>query len=407
MATDYNLADPLRYGAVRRRNAEQDRRQRLANRGIDEAMDFARTRPMIITSDEGQVPDSAFRNRNSFANVEGNVDTVPGRAQGNSMQRRASRTDVARGGSVSAPNISSNPQSERERKQRVSELDSALFDLRARGGGLNMASKRRLYGDLIGEKNRLTSTAYQGQTERDIARARMQSDVAQTNASLAERAAYRRDAAQMFDTEASDRRFEFDTNRSDELRKLNAPLTEKERLEMAKLVAEQAREADKYELERGGSFEGVLQKRIDAMREQGVPEDRIAVEAAKSAQALGVDPYAAPTSASGADETKERVANLYNGDRGIGSLVNVWGLMDEAAPNSFLTAGNLDPQAIRDFDSVRTEPTSLLRRALTGAPRYRFEVTNSATGKPEARYSDDEQLFQDVRALRRRGGSNK
>lgn len=427
MAVDFG--QPTDYGTdsmqrLRRRTqpssvptADEVRRSQAA---VADAAAFASPRPRFVFGDT-EYPESFSPSKNPSNDYDpaGKVGTGPGSKNtftfsngrtvsvdpaGAGSKRRTFSADESAYSPMQAPSIEDPRAVEQERQSRLKDIDQALFDLQNRNGGLNMRSKRELFGDLIGRKAGLTQDAYRTQNDRAVAGARIASDVAQTNAELGERAAARRSNARQFYDELGEKSLEFDQERQDKIAKANAPLSPKDRLEMAKLSADEARAADKYEQERPGVFEGVLQKRLDAMRKQGIPEDRIAVEAAKSAQALGVDPYSAPTAAAGADATKQRIADLYNNDGFV--PFNLWGAFDDAAPRSSLTAGQLDPQAIRDFNSVRTEPTSLARRLLTGAPRYRFEVTNSTTGKPESRYSDDEQLYNDVRGLRRRGSSN-
>lgn len=174
---------------------------------------------------------------------------------------------------------------------------------------------------------------------------------------------------------------------------------DKTRLEMAKLSADQARTADQYEQSRPGILEKVVSPRIEAMRKAGMSEDRIAIESAKDAMRLGLDPNSAPTAAAGRDALLQSVESLYN--QNDFTPINVWGIGDEGAPGSSLTARGLTPGDLQDPTAVRASETGLARRLLLGAPRYRYEVTDKNSGKPNVRYSDDETLYNDLGAMRR------
>ena len=394
----------------RQRELDEARRSRLARRGIDEAMQFARRRPMIITPDRGQIPDSAFRRGAGFANVRSRADTVPGReaaqevSSGGPRRRGALQMSAAPGAApVDAPRLRRSPEAEAERKQRIRDIDSALFDLRARGGGLNMASKRRLYGQLLGEKNDLTSQNFDVQNQRAIEQARIQNDVAQGNANRAERAAERRDMASRFGAELGDRRFEFDTNRRDAYDAAIAAAPRNE-LEMEKLRTEidvnkanALRAADEYTRKAPSIGDDVLEPRIEALMAQGLTYPDARAQAVAAYQASGADAEASTIGQENRQALARRLGEAFN-PKNI-PLLDWRTIGDEAAIGSSLSPDQVPAGAIDDPRAVRATRLGALRRILTPGADYRFEV-QGPKGK-RAVYSDDEDLFNAIQEYQR------
>src|SRR5690606_13730887 len=112
--------------------------RQLAQRGIAEAIEFARPRaprPMLITADEGQIPDSVFRGP-SFASVRSSADTVADtktmaeQASAGPQRRGAPRTNVAPGADrIVAPEIAG-PEAEGERQERLKAVTRAISDMK-------------------------------------------------------------------------------------------------------------------------------------------------------------------------------------------------------------------------------------------------------------------------------------
>lgn len=161
---------------------------------------------------------AAARRNANFGNVRSGVQSTEELVdpQARAARRSAPQVSAEGGAGFSAPSLGSmGGASERERQAARSEIDSALFDLRARGGGVNMASKRRLLGDLLGQKGGLTTEAFRAQNERDMQNQRVNAQTAEGNARLRESAAERRDRINSFNVETGEKRSMYETDRDD------------------------------------------------------------------------------------------------------------------------------------------------------------------------------------------------
>lgn len=392
---------------INRRQAElaSDRSRRLARRGVQEAMDFARPRPRIITADEGQIPESAFRGP-SFANVQSAASTVAGTRPATGPQRRgAPRTEIADAvGAVAAPNIAS-PAAEKERQQRLEDVSSAIRDMTIRPSGLNMASKRRMFTELMSQRNELTGQAYEGQNRRNIAQGDIAARAAIASADNAERAAGRRDRGAMFDAEIGDRRFEYDTNRRDAYDAAvaaaprNALEMEKLRTEIDVNKANATRIADEYTRKAPSIGDDVLEPRIAALREAN-PNLSYAdarAQAVAAYQASGADAEASTVGQENRQALARRLGGAFNPDNI--PLLDWRTLGDKAAIGSSLSPDQIPAGAIEDPRAVRATRLGAVRRLLTPGADFRFEV--QGPNGPRAVYSDDESLFNDLQEYQR------
>lgn len=393
--------------ANRQRELEDDRRRRLARRGVEEADIFSRPRPLFIEPNSGQIPDSAFRGPD-FRNVEGQADTVPtGAPEQTGMPRRsAPDTPAAPSGPPDRrqPLPTERKQALEERQKRLKDVDDAIFDVTYRRGGLNMASKRRLFGDLVGQRNDLTMDFYRGENARGMQNAQQQGQASQTNAELGERAAQRRDRAAQFNTELGDRRFEYDTSRRDA-----SQLSPKELLELEKLrteidvnKADATRVADEYTRKAPGIGDDVLAKRIVELQaaNPGMSYKDASTRAVAAYKASGADAEASTIGADLRNQLTQRLAEGFDYEK---IPVLDWRTIgDEAAIGSRWADNQIAPGAITDPLAVKGERLGALRRFFTPNADYRFEV--QGPNGPRAVYSDDEELFKDLQNYRQTFG---
>jgi len=69
-----------------------------------------------------------------------------------------------------------------ERKGAIENIDAAIKSLTSENGGLNMRSKREIYARLVEQRNEIATMPYDVQNTRDLAGAKMATDVATSNA---------------------------------------------------------------------------------------------------------------------------------------------------------------------------------------------------------------------------------
>jgi hypothetical protein len=147
-----------------------------------------------------------------FDNVESHSDTVPGSNSNIDLNHQYTTGNAppsleatnANYGNLAPRSVSGDTRgAEAERQKALSGINDALFGLR---GNLNMRSKREMLTNLLGEKNKLTSQAYDTQNSRDMTGAKFANEAAQQNATLQEQGAKRRDDINSFNVQEGDRR---------------------------------------------------------------------------------------------------------------------------------------------------------------------------------------------------------
>lgn len=154
-----------------------------------------------------------------------------------------------------------------ERKGAIENIDAAIKSLTSENGGLNMRSKREIYARLLEQRNEIATMPYGVQNERDLAGAKMATDVATSNADRGlERDKFQWDQ----DKFGIDR---MDKIAADEAAR-NAPPSAKEQ-----------READAYNLERRNKRDSADNAQAASLQKQYLDADPTMDPAAALAQA--------------------------------------------------------------------------------------------------------------------------
>lgn len=274
-----------------------------------------------------------------FSNVTGDAVTVPNTDNTGIKRRVVAPVDggpdpqYAMAGHVSE-NVSG--PAEAERQARLGELDNALTRLEYGGGGLNMRSKRELFGSLLGFKKGLTEQAYDATNQRGITNARMATDTAQSNANLSEAAARRRSDANQFNADLGERAYQYDTTRQDNADALDAsaPLRA---LEYAKGLQDLRITGDKYDVTRDQTLDKGAQDWIANYRKANptATEDQ-ALAARMEVEAQGTGPIS-PTARVGLQRSTNAIEDQMNAGT---PFLDDWGMGVFRAP---LSQNETDP----------------------------------------------------------------
>lgn len=131
-----------------------------------------------------------------------------------------------------------------ERKGAIENLDLAIKTLTSENGGLNMRSKRDLYGQLLRQRSEMSGMPYEVQNERDLKGAQMTNDMASRNADRGldrEKLGWEQD--------------KFGMERRDRQAAANAPMSIKDQLELRVLDANARRAEDEYAIGRDAKLD--------------------------------------------------------------------------------------------------------------------------------------------------------
>lgn len=256
--------------------------------------------------------------------------TAPAAPAAGGMSRRSTSGDLA--------------GAERERMQRVGELSAAIDALASGGGGLNMASKRQLYAQLIGERNKLTGQKVDQQTGLETFGVNQDNEGAQFDASLAE-------ASKRSDMEFADRGQERLTRRGEALLKYQA---DAEQNNIKNLLDYRKQQLDEGRAQRDDTRldDAQIAARIDSAAEayQAAGEDPLTARRRARQDAAGDAVQAGrglnnPEAVAGAQDTLREASAAT--DNSIGSFIR-----DRAAgiiqlPTGETLPANLDPNQVQ------------------------------------------------------------
>jgi hypothetical protein len=257
-----------------------------------------------------------------------------------------------------------------ERKQRLGEIDSAIWELGIRGGGVNMRSKRELLSQLIGAKNDLT----QG-------RMKQSTDIGLANAGI-EAGAYREQAGIEAEvgTRNADRRAQVDMGNAENAAR-NAPSL-KDILEAKKLAlqlqrdtAGEVRDNEKHE----ATIEGEKAKYDDEAMARYAAAGRDPRALIDARIANGEDPRGSRTSSDLYDADLESIRERMN-DQGWGDWAGA------AAAGDYYVSGDkpqVAPAGISSYDQLEVEDVGGVYGLFTDKKKVKTKGT-------AGRYSGDE-----------------
>jgi hypothetical protein len=297
---------------------------------------------------------------------------------------------------------------EAERGQRLGEVDSALWELGMRGGGVNMRSKRELLGQLLGQKQALTEGAARRSLDAQGANAKAINDAAMAQAELGANVA----------THNADRQTQFDIAGANAAAKASPSLSDllaAKRLEfdMAKETAAQARANETQDATIRGKADSYQDARVDKLVSEGM--SRSAAEQAVFDRDLQAGNDIQKTSL-GRDVATRSL-------RDVGEKLNEgnWWLRDVAqntgaVGNGQIPAEQLDYLQPQDFQEAPVGGFAGWTRGVANHLPFvnipqSTEVTYGSEGPngthaPHATFEEGDPMLERLRRLKRRSGTS-
>jgi hypothetical protein len=297
---------------------------------------------------------------------------------------------------------------EAERGQRLGEVDSALWELGMRGGGVNMRSKRELLGQLLGQKQALTEGAARRSLDAQGANAKAINDAAMAQAELGANVA----------THNADRQTQFDIAGANAAAKASPSLSDllaAKRLEfdMQKETAAQARANETQDATIRGKADSYQDARVDKLVSEGM--SRSAAEQAVFDRDLQAGNDIQKTSL-GRDVATRSL-------RDVGEKLNEgnWWLRDVAqntgaVGNGQIPAEQLDYLQPQDFQEAPVGGFAGWTRGVANHLPFvnipqSTEVTYGSEGPngthaPHATFEEGDPMLERLRRLKRRSGTS-
>lgn len=281
---------------------------------------------------------------------------------------RAAPSSQASGGVISGDTLGA----EAERKKRMSELDSAMFQL----GSLNMRSKRDMYMSMLKGKQDLSSMNYDTQNKRDMQRAQLDQETSLANARLAEEAAGRRDKMGQFNTELDWNKDKFGQEMTWDQQKTALGLMQRRSEAGARAATDEARlqmDGLKYQNERADAY---VQRYMDRNPEASIDDAMNAFEK-----------HNLDTGGGYSNSDASRQGN-YNVDAGASRRFSESpGWVDNVIATGNVAPwdyDNLAPGNVPDISQIEFEDTPWYARGKIGT------ATDAAGKKVSRRYSNEE-----------------